>query len=112
MIRRPPRSTLFPYTTLFRSPVLAAALVACAGESSGPPPPASPRIDYVDGALEPILERGRAVVIEGLGFGAVQGGGTVTFARARGGGGGGGPGAPPPPRGGPGGRTQNGRDHP
>src|SRR5256885_6461364 len=23
MIRRPPRSTLFPYTTLFRSPVLA-----------------------------------------------------------------------------------------
>src|SRR2546426_4428143 len=25
MIRRPPRSTLFPYTTLFRSPVRAAA---------------------------------------------------------------------------------------
>src|SRR3712207_7067920 len=25
MIRRPPRSTLFPYTTLFRSPGLAAA---------------------------------------------------------------------------------------
>src|SRR5256885_3816305 len=25
MIRRPPRSTLFPYTTLFRSPVLSAA---------------------------------------------------------------------------------------
>src|SRR3989441_9729701 len=24
MIRRPPRSTLFPYTTLFRSPLLAA----------------------------------------------------------------------------------------
>src|SRR3712207_6983804 len=24
MIRRPPRSTLFPYTTLFRSPVLSA----------------------------------------------------------------------------------------
>src|SRR5256885_3584552 len=24
MIRRPPRSTLFPYTTLFRSPVMAA----------------------------------------------------------------------------------------
>src|SRR3712207_7029105 len=24
MIRRPPRSTLFPYTTLFRSPILAA----------------------------------------------------------------------------------------
>src|SRR3712207_8447506 len=26
MIRRPPRSTLFPYTTLFRSPVLSSAL--------------------------------------------------------------------------------------
>src|SRR2546427_7419713 len=28
MIRRPPRSTLFPYTTLFRSP---AAAIACRG---------------------------------------------------------------------------------
>src|SRR3712207_4822443 len=28
MIRRPPRSTLFPYTTLFRSEVLAAFVVA------------------------------------------------------------------------------------
>src|SRR3712207_8067706 len=32
MIRRPPRSTLFPYTTLFRSPALRAAL------SPGRPP--------------------------------------------------------------------------
>jgi hypothetical protein len=39
----------------------------------------------VDGALEPILERGRAVVIEGFGFGATQDGGTVTFTRAGGG---------------------------
>src|SRR5256885_6353317 len=34
MIRRPPRSTLFPYTTLFRSlvnPVLALGLLAVAG---------------------------------------------------------------------------------
>src|SRR5258707_7007667 len=31
MIRRPPRSTLFPYTTLFRSP------------NPPPPPPESPR---------------------------------------------------------------------
>src|SRR3712207_7250545 len=30
MIRRPPRSTLFPYTTLFRSPITCYALrVAC-----------------------------------------------------------------------------------
>src|SRR2546430_13073179 len=28
MIRRPPRSTLFPYTTLFRSLILALALLA------------------------------------------------------------------------------------
>src|SRR2546430_11085590 len=28
MIRRPPRSTLFPYTTLFRSPVPAPKLIA------------------------------------------------------------------------------------
>src|SRR5258708_27100566 len=33
MIRRPPRSTLFPYTTLFRSPEVGAALV-----SGGPAP--------------------------------------------------------------------------
>src|SRR6201996_9759061 len=29
MIRRPPRSTLFPYTTLFRSPVVLPAVLAC-----------------------------------------------------------------------------------
>src|SRR3712207_7747002 len=31
MIRRPPRSTLFPYTTLFRSPVTATFLPAAVG---------------------------------------------------------------------------------
>src|SRR3989442_8329641 len=35
MIRRPPRSTLFPYTTLFRSPVLHEGL-SPAPDSSGP----------------------------------------------------------------------------
>src|SRR5947209_16349027 len=34
MIRRPPRSTLFPYTTLFRSP--------CHSSASAPPPGSSP----------------------------------------------------------------------
>src|SRR5256885_13273578 len=29
MIRRPPRSTLFPYTTLFRSPVISALTPTC-----------------------------------------------------------------------------------
>src|SRR3712207_7009094 len=37
MIRRPPRSTLFPYTTLFRSPTSARASAAAS-------PPASPPI--------------------------------------------------------------------
>src|SRR3712207_8983045 len=36
MIRRPPRSTLFPYTTLFRSPVLPLA-VAAVRELNGAP---------------------------------------------------------------------------
>src|SRR5258708_24316782 len=34
MIRRPPRSTLFPYTTLFRSPNLAAILVKYSSQRS------------------------------------------------------------------------------
>src|SRR3712207_8951199 len=36
MIRRPPRSTLFPYTTLFRSPELARAQVLVARVSQDP----------------------------------------------------------------------------
>src|SRR5258708_16974093 len=36
MIRRPPRSTLFPYTTLFRSPIVTAiAEAATAGSAKG-----------------------------------------------------------------------------
>src|SRR5256885_8076056 len=35
MIRRPPRSTLFPYTTLFRSPRAACWRSACAGGGGG-----------------------------------------------------------------------------
>src|SRR2546430_9270035 len=34
MIRRPPRSTLFPYTTLFRSPRDRGALVGSQGQSA------------------------------------------------------------------------------
>src|SRR2546430_12444516 len=36
MIRRPPRSTLFPYTTLFRSLPLAASARVVMGEPPGP----------------------------------------------------------------------------
>src|SRR3989475_4904661 len=35
MIRRPPRSTLFPYTTLFRSSTCGRAPTAAAGSSAG-----------------------------------------------------------------------------
>src|SRR3712207_9289438 len=44
MIRRPPRSTLFPYTTLFRSSrwkwvwMVAVALAACGAEGPEPSP--------------------------------------------------------------------------
>src|SRR3712207_8812595 len=48
MIRRPPRSTLFPYTTLFRSSV------TCSDGN------ARPRFDELVGALEHLL----AIVIE------------------------------------------------
>src|SRR5437879_8633601 len=36
MIRRPPRSTLFPYTTLFRSPAFAGAKVYAGGSAAAP----------------------------------------------------------------------------
>src|SRR2546422_6196471 len=36
MIRRPPRSTLFPYTTLFRSPTWSEAAAAGVARRSGP----------------------------------------------------------------------------
>src|SRR2546427_4848411 len=38
MIRRPPRSTLFPYTTLFRSPTTSSLMRAILGARRGPAP--------------------------------------------------------------------------
>src|SRR2546427_3400153 len=49
MIRRPPRSTLFPYTTLFRSALRRQALGRGGDEASAPA-----------GALEGVLKRNRA----------------------------------------------------
>src|SRR2546426_9097373 len=44
MIRRPPRSTLFPYTTLFRSLIgTANVLAACYPASTGSSAPPDPR---------------------------------------------------------------------
>src|SRR3712207_9244425 len=42
MIRRPPRSTLFPYTTLFRSGTLLGPRLILAGFMDGPGPFAGP----------------------------------------------------------------------
>src|SRR3712207_8648199 len=51
MIRRPPRSTLFPYTTLFRSLVLAARLQSEGAHVRVYDPIASPRAaDMLGGA--------------------------------------------------------------
>src|SRR5256885_11224941 len=46
MIRRPPRSTLFPYTTLFRSRLMAAVAEAqqVALGSCEPAPPSAPQL--------------------------------------------------------------------
>src|SRR3712207_9468445 len=59
MIRRPPRSTLFPYTTLFRSPVyvqlsggaVARCFAATYVDPPTPPPPGAPvpKLTYEDG---------------------------------------------------------------
>src|SRR3712207_8211655 len=41
MIRRPPRSTLFPYTTLFRSVVMTITIQFSLDDRAAPPPPPS-----------------------------------------------------------------------
>jgi hypothetical protein len=71
-------------TARARSTALA-LLAACGGEPGGPVnlPPAA--IDFVAGAVEPVVARGDIVVIEGYGFGATPGSGGVTFAAAVGG---------------------------
>src|SRR2546427_6841897 len=51
MIRRPPRSTLFPYTTLFRSDRTVLDARAQSREVGGEPRP-EPRRDDLDGAVE------------------------------------------------------------
>ena len=64
MIRRPPRSTLFPYTTLFRSDT-----AACPGllERAGPGPTGSITALYTvltegDAASDPVAEEARSIL--------------------------------------------------
>jgi hypothetical protein len=59
--------------------------LACDGPATGPSR-STPRIDYVDGAIEPVLVRGQSAVLEGFGFGDVQGSGVIQFSQAGGGG--------------------------
>src|SRR2546421_1379270 len=64
MIRRPPRSTLFPYTTLFRSPLVAASVEpGSLGTTFGGGPMACAAIEAVIAAIrnERLLERVRRV---------------------------------------------------
>ncbi len=60
-------------------------MVAACNRDLGPTGSPPARLDYVDGAIEPILARGATIVIQGYGFGAVQGAGAVRFARTGGG---------------------------
>lgn len=59
-------------------------MLACGGSATGPAP-STPRVDFVDGAIEPLLVRGQAIVIEGFGFGDSQGTGAIDFPRVGGG---------------------------
>src|SRR2546430_3992591 len=52
MIRRPPRSTLFPYTTLFRSDVAEDPLDACTSKERGTAPDLHGALDGVERSEE------------------------------------------------------------
>src|SRR2546430_5974186 len=52
MIRRPPRSTLFPYTTLFRSRKLILASLTISSTLTAQTPAAKPRTTPLKGSLE------------------------------------------------------------
>src|SRR3712207_7049371 len=53
MIRRPPRSTLFPYTTLFRSPVPAGTLITLCIGAANRDPERFPDPERLDVARQP-----------------------------------------------------------
>src|SRR2546422_4624720 len=64
MIRRPPRSTLFPYTTLFRSPVMVAEYLVPGKELEG----AQQQLGKIDHALALAL-----LVVGGVDLGVTAG---------------------------------------
>jgi len=67
----------------FLAGLLLAGAWACSGATEPGPP--VPRIDYVDGAITPILTAGQSTVIEGFGFGSDGITASVSFAAVAGG---------------------------
>src|SRR3712207_7002584 len=64
MIRRPPRSTLFPYTTLFRSTALATgALVAASAPAMAAPATSAPEVAWVNTNVVVSADRSEATVL-------------------------------------------------
>src|SRR2546422_5355946 len=55
MIRRPPRSTLFPYTTLFRSLLIVTLIAGCGGRTTSAP--RSPQPVATDAVLARLTTR-------------------------------------------------------
>ena len=68
-------------TSLRRTACLVALLCACS-DSGGPDDLPTARLDFVEGAVEPILAPGQTVILEGFGFGSAPG--TVTVRNAAG----------------------------
>src|SRR2546426_12422700 len=64
MIRRPPRSTLFPYTTLFRSNLLPVADVYAAPDERDLGGVAAD-VDRVIAQMRPSLPKGTSIVLRG-----------------------------------------------
>src|SRR2546422_6790885 len=67
MIRRPPRSTLFPYTTLFRSPVRAQVVIATkfgVGRDAGGQQVQDSRPERIKQSIEGSLKRLRTDVVD------------------------------------------------
>src|SRR5690349_23754917 len=68
MIRRPPRSTLFPYTTLFRSIATPADMRAAPGTVGRPPRGTTIKLLDPDGREVPQGESGRIFVGSSMQF--------------------------------------------
>src|SRR3712207_8315779 len=69
MIRLPPRTTLFPYTTLFRSLDVPLDVLFASGKGDGGPPrvpaPLDPDPDAVEAAAEVLARAERPAIVAG-----------------------------------------------